>query len=97
MTGPARGGAEDDVLRRIPDVAALQAALDDVDYLADPGLATALFLAVRLPQPILLEGELAELEAAWKQAEEIAAIADEMFVGDGVLGRLQRLKRRDAR
>ena len=32
-------------------------ALDDVDYLADPGLATALFLAVRLPQPLLLEGE----------------------------------------
>ena len=35
----------------------LAAALDDVDYLADPGLATALFLAVRLPQPLLLEGE----------------------------------------
>lgn len=57
MSGPARGGAEDDVLRRIPDVAALQAAPDDVDYLADPGLTTALFLAVRLPQPILFEGE----------------------------------------
>ncbi|QHO71119.1 ATPase [Marisediminicola antarctica] len=41
----------------MPDVAALQAALEDVDYLADTGLATALFLAVRLPQPILLEGE----------------------------------------
>ncbi|MGY1619599.1 AAA family ATPase [Geodermatophilus sp. SYSU D00691] len=41
----------------VPDVAALAAALDDVDYLADPGLATALFLAVRLPQPLLLEGE----------------------------------------
>jgi MoxR-like ATPase len=31
--------------------------LDQHDYLADTGLATALFLAVRLPQPILLEGE----------------------------------------
>jgi MoxR-like ATPase len=31
--------------------------LDEVDYLADPGLATALFLGVRLPQPLLLEGE----------------------------------------
>ena len=41
----------------VPDVAALAGALDDVDYLADPGLATALFLAVRLPQPLLLEGE----------------------------------------
>jgi MoxR-like ATPase len=38
-------------------VAALAEALDAVDYLADPGLATALFLAVRLPQPLLLEGE----------------------------------------
>jgi MoxR-like ATPase len=45
------------VRSRIPDVAALAAALDDGDYLADPGLATALFLAVRMPQPLLLEGE----------------------------------------
>jgi MoxR-like ATPase len=41
----------------LPDVAALAGALDGVDYLADPGLATALFLGVRLPQPLLLEGE----------------------------------------
>ncbi|TXN31622.1 AAA family ATPase [Lacisediminihabitans profunda] len=54
---PARAGAEDDVVRRVPDVASLVAALDEDDYLADVGLATALFLAVRLPQPILLEGE----------------------------------------
>ncbi|MFB9322305.1 AAA family ATPase [Cryptosporangium minutisporangium] len=32
-------------------------ALDAADYVVDPGLATALFLAVRLPQPVLLEGE----------------------------------------
>ena len=31
--------------------------LDAVDYLADQGLATALFCAARLPQPLLLEGE----------------------------------------
>jgi MoxR-like ATPase len=55
--GAARAGAEEGVRARIPDVAALTAALDDVDYLADPGLATALFLAIRLPQPLLLEGE----------------------------------------
>lgn len=35
----------------------MTALLDDGDYLADTGLATALFLALRLPQPILLEGE----------------------------------------
>ncbi|WP_427169847.1 AAA family ATPase [Arthrobacter sp. 92] len=55
--GPARRGAEADVQRLVPDVPSLMAALDNVDYLADVGLATALFLAVRLPQPILLEGE----------------------------------------
>ncbi|MCH9839734.1 MAG: MoxR family ATPase, partial [Actinomycetia bacterium] len=31
--------------------------LAQADYLAEPGLATALFCAVRLPQPLLLEGE----------------------------------------
>jgi MoxR-like ATPase len=41
----------------IPDVDDLLARLDAADYLADRGLATALFLAVGLPQPILLEGE----------------------------------------
>jgi MoxR-like ATPase len=41
----------------LPDVAALAGALDAADYLTDLGLATALFLAVRLRQPLLLEGE----------------------------------------
>ncbi len=57
MTAAARSGAEEPIRARVPDVAALAEALDAVDYLADPGLATALFLAVRLPQPLLLEGE----------------------------------------
>ena len=35
----------------------LSRKLDNVDYLADQGLATALFCAARLPQPLLLEGE----------------------------------------
>jgi MoxR-like ATPase len=43
--------------RTIPDVGALERALRGVGYLTDPGLATALFCAARLPQPILLEGE----------------------------------------
>jgi MoxR-like ATPase len=41
----------------VPDIATLHKGLDDTGYLADEGLATALFCAVRLPQPILLEGE----------------------------------------
>ncbi len=53
----ARAGAEAEVRARVPDVPTLAAALDGADYLADAGLATALFLAVRLPQPLLLEGE----------------------------------------
>jgi MoxR-like ATPase len=57
VTAAARTGAEGDVRRRVPDVPSLMAALDRNDYLAEVGLATALFLAVRLPQPILLEGE----------------------------------------
>jgi MoxR-like ATPase len=39
------------------DVDALRAALDGAGYLADDALATALFLAVAMGQPILLEGE----------------------------------------
>jgi MoxR-like ATPase len=53
----ARAGAEAEVRARVPDVETLSAALDAAGYLTDPGLATALFLAVRLPQPLLLEGE----------------------------------------
>ncbi|MET0686456.1 MAG: MoxR family ATPase [Solirubrobacteraceae bacterium] len=41
----------------MPDAGAVAAALEHVDYLADPGLATAIFLSLRLPQPLLLEGE----------------------------------------
>ena len=39
-----------------------------------------------------LEGELSELERAWKDAEEIAAISDDMFVTPGVRGALERLR-----
>jgi MoxR-like ATPase len=40
-----------------PDVDGLAGALDGAGYLTDDALATALFLAVRMRQPILLEGE----------------------------------------
>ncbi len=46
-----------DVEKVVADVPGLVRALGDVGYLADRGLATALFCAVRLPQPLLLEGE----------------------------------------
>jgi MoxR-like ATPase len=40
-----------------PDVETLARRLAAVDYLVDEGLATAMFLSLRLPQPLLLEGE----------------------------------------
>lgn len=40
-----------------------------------------------------LEGELALLEAAWRDAEEVATIADDMFVPESVTTRLAELKR----
>ena len=51
------GAAEAALAAAIPSTDALVTALAEHDYLAEPGLATALFCAVRLPQPLLLEGE----------------------------------------
>jgi MoxR-like ATPase len=55
-----------------PDV--LVERLAAVDYLADEGLATALYLAIALPQPLLLEGEagVGKTEAA----KALAAVLD---------------------
>src|SRR5438270_1206232 len=41
----------------VPDVETLAQRLAAVDYLVDEGLATSMFLALSLPQPLLLEGE----------------------------------------
>jgi MoxR-like ATPase len=40
-----------------PDVETLAQRLAAVDYLVDEGLAMSMFLSLRLPQPLLLEGE----------------------------------------
>jgi MoxR-like ATPase len=58
----------------IGDIGSLQERLDQVDYLAGDELATALFLAVSLPQPLLLEGEagVGKTEAA----KALAAVLD---------------------
>jgi MoxR-like ATPase len=57
-----------------PDVETLAQRLASVDYLVDEGLATALFLSLRLPQPLLLEGEagVGKTEAA----KALAAVLD---------------------
>ena len=40
-----------------------------------------------------LEGELAILEAAWREAEEVAKIADDMFVTDDLTARIEDLRK----
>jgi MoxR-like ATPase len=74
VSGRARAGAGAEVRSLLPDVEALTERLDHTGYLADDGLATALFLALRLPQPLLLEGEagVGKTEAA----KALAAILD---------------------
>jgi MoxR-like ATPase len=51
------GESEGELRRLVPDIETLARRLADVDYLVDEGLATSMFLSVRLPQPLLLEGE----------------------------------------
>jgi MoxR-like ATPase len=53
VTGEAAG----EIRHLIPDVETLAQRLASVDYLVDEGLATSMYLSLRLPQPVLLEGE----------------------------------------
>jgi MoxR-like ATPase len=78
MSQAVRPGAESPVSAAVPDIESLKERLDAVDYLADDGLATALFLSLRLPQPLLLEGEagVGKTEAAKALA---AALDTEMI------------------
>ena len=51
------GGGSDEIRHLVPDVETLAQRLAAADYLVDEGLATSMFLSLRLPQPLLLEGE----------------------------------------
>ncbi|MBV9918221.1 MAG: MoxR family ATPase [Solirubrobacterales bacterium] len=70
--------AADEVRHLVPDVEMLAVRLGAVDYLVDEALATSIFLALRLPQPMLLEGEagVGKTEAA----KALAAILDTPLV-----------------
>jgi MoxR-like ATPase len=62
---------EDELRLLIPTVSDMGILLGKQDYLADEALATSIFLAVRLPQPLLLEGE-----AGVGKTEAAKALAD---------------------
>ena len=74
VTGEATG----EIRRLVPDIETLARRLADVDYLVDEGLATSLFLSLRLPQPLLLEGEagVGKTEAA----KSLAVVLDTPLV-----------------
>jgi MoxR-like ATPase len=74
VTGEAAG----EIRRIVPDIETLARRLADVDYLVDEGLATSMFLSVRLPQPLLLEGEagVGKTEAA----KSVAVVLDTPLV-----------------
>jgi MoxR-like ATPase len=68
------GEAADEIRHLLPDVETLAQRLGAVDYLADEGLATAIFLSLRLPQPLLLEGEAGVGKT--QAAKALAAVLD---------------------
>jgi MoxR-like ATPase len=57
MSPEVTGAAADEIRHLVPDVETLALRLGAIDYLVDEGLATSMFLSLRLPQPLLLEGE----------------------------------------
>ena len=86
MTGPSKlgpasspgGEHRDEVAHLVPDIETLAQRLATVDYLVDEGLATSMFLSLRLPQPLLLEGAagVGKTEAA----KSLAAVLDTPLV-----------------
>jgi MoxR-like ATPase len=73
MTPRPRAGAPPALVEMLGDIGDLAARLDAADYLADEGLATAMFLSLRLAQPLLLEGEagVGKTEAARALAQAL--------------------------
>ena len=57
MSDDAIGDPTAELAALAPDVETLGQRLASVDYLVDEALGTSMFLSLRLPQPLLLEGE----------------------------------------
>ena len=71
---------------QFPDVTALNTALDKTGYLAGDQLSAALFLAVRMGQPILLEGEpgVGKTQAAKSLAEALDTVLVRLQCYEGI-------------
>ena len=84
--GPPRAAAVNDLEYFAPDVETLAQRLATVDYLVDEGLATSLFLSLRLPQPLLLEGEagVGKTEAAKALAQVLDTPLVRLQCYDGI-------------
>jgi MoxR-like ATPase len=75
---PSLVGPKGAAVTEIAGVDDLTRRLDAVDYLADQGLATALFLAAAMPQPLLVEGEAGVGKT--ESAKALAAVLDTPLV-----------------
>ena len=87
--GPSDSGAGEvarEIEHLVADVDTLAVRLANVDYLADEALATALFLSLGLPQPLLLEGEagVGKTEAAKALAQVLDTPLIRLQCYDGI-------------
>ncbi len=91
-----RVGTPDLYFRRVIDYA----RTNRMSYTPLQGFPASIRLALEMASQeeterrALVEGELKQLEADWREAEEIAALADNLLVPDEIAGRLEDLKRR---
>jgi hypothetical protein len=87
-------GSPEAVIQRVAEASERRQKADSTQGLAwlDPEFRLALEMVTQeAAERRAMEGELAALEAAWKGAEEIAAIADSLTLPQQLLTRLERL------
>lgn len=104
----ASGTVVRDAVRELEEVGSPEAYFAQAEYRARrtghgymplAGLPAPIRLALEMAahedaERVALEGELAWLEAAWRDAEEVAAISDDLTIPDRVRVRLEELKAR---